>query len=62
MAYTAYCLGLRKNVTIKDPALVLMKNGRYSVKGVAQENPKYKVSRILRQDEIADAKKNLPSA
>lgn len=59
MAYTAYCLGLRKNVTIKDPKLVQMKNGRYAVKGVAEENPKYKVSRILRKDEVDGAKKSL---
>ena len=59
MAYTAYCLGLRKNVTIKDPKLVQMKNGRYAVKGVAAENPKYKVSRILRRDEVDEAKRSL---
>lgn len=59
MEFTAYCLGLRKNVTIQNPQLVVMKNGRYAVKGVAKENPKYKASRILRKDEVDKAKKEL---
>ena len=59
MEYQAYCLGLRKNVTIANPELVEMKNGRYAVKGVAKENPKYRVSRILKASEVEDAKRGL---
>jgi len=60
MEFEAYCLGLRKKVKIADPKLVLMKNGRYSVKGVAAEDKNYKVSRILKQSEVDWAKSNLP--
>lgn len=60
MEFEAYCLGLRKKVKIADPKLVQMKNGRYSVKGVAQGNSSYKVSRILKQSEVDWAKSNLP--
>lgn len=60
MNFEAYCLGLRKKVEIDNPVLVQMKNGRYSVKGVAKGNPNYRVSRILKQSELDWARSNLP--
>ena len=39
----AYSVKLRKMVTIKDPELVTLKNGRKAVRGVASEDPSSKV-------------------
>ena len=47
MELTGYCIGLRKIVKIVDPEIITMKNGRKAVKGIAEENPKYKIFRIL---------------
>ncbi|MYB48226.1 MAG: hypothetical protein F4X72_02965 [Dehalococcoidia bacterium] len=44
---TAYSFKLRKNVEIKDPKLVMLKNGRPAVRGVAEEDPDTSVFRIL---------------
>ncbi|MDE2717797.1 MAG: hypothetical protein F4Y50_13585 [Dehalococcoidia bacterium] len=44
---TAYSFKLRKNVVIKDPKLVMLKNGRPAVRGVAEEDPDTSVFRIL---------------
>lgn len=43
----AYSVKLRKMVTIKDPEVVTLKNGRKAVRGVAEEDPSNKVLRIL---------------
>ena len=43
----AYSVKLRKMVTIKDPEVVTLKNGRKAVRGVAAEDPSNKVLRIL---------------
>ena len=55
MAYTAYSVKLKKNVEIKDPELVTMKNGRKAIKGVAAEDPTQKVFRILSAAEAEKA-------
>ena len=47
MELTACSVKLRKIVTIKDPELVSMKNGRKAVRGVAAEDPSSKVFRIV---------------
>ena len=44
---TAYSFKLRKNVVISDPKLVILKNGRPAVRGVAQEDPNTSVFRIV---------------
>ena len=49
----AYSVKLRKMVTIKDPELVTLKNGRKAVRGVASEDPSSKVFRIV-SDEQAE--------
>ena len=43
----AYSVKLRKMVSIKDPELVILKNGRKAVRGVAPEDPSSKVIRIV---------------
>ena len=43
----AYSVKLRKMVTIKDPKVVTLKNGRKAVRGVASEDPSSKVLRIV---------------
>ena len=43
----AYSVKLRKMVTIKDPEIVTLKNGRKAVRGVASEDPTSKVTRIV---------------
>ncbi len=56
---TAYSVKLRKVVTIKDPELVTLKNGRKAVRGVAAEDPSSKVIRLLsdkQAEEIGDAR------
>ena len=47
MELKAYSVKLRKMVTIKDPELVTLKNGRKAVRGVASEDPSSKVLRIV---------------
>ena len=47
MELTAYSVKLRKIVTIKNPELVTLKNGRKAVRGVAAEDPSSKVIRIV---------------
>ena len=44
---TAYSFKLRKNVVISDPKLVILKNGRPAVRGVAEEDPDTAVFRIV---------------
>ena len=59
MKLTAYCVGLKKLVEIKDPELVTLKNGRKAVKGVAANNPGYRVFRILGTSEVAEVESML---
>ena len=44
---TAYSFKLRKNVVIRNPRLVILKNGRPAVRGVADEDPDTSLFRIL---------------
>ncbi len=48
---TAYSVKLRKMVTIKDPEVVTLKNGRLAVRGVAAEDPSSKVIRIINAEQ-----------
>ena len=43
----AYSVKLRKMVTIKDPEIVTLKNGRKAVRGVASEDPSSNVMRLV---------------
>ena len=43
----AYSVKLRKMVTIQNPEIVTLKNGRKAVRGVAAEDPSSKVIRIV---------------
>ncbi len=43
----AYSVKLRKMVTIKDPQVVKLKNGREAVRGVAAEDPSSNVMRLV---------------
>ena len=54
MKLTAYCVGLKKVVEIQDPELVTLKNGRKAAKGVAADNPRYRVFRILGTAELPE--------
>ena len=47
----AYSVKLRKMVTIKDPEIVIMKNGRKAVRGVASEDPTINVIRIVNAEQ-----------
>ena len=44
---TAYSVKLKKMVTIKAPELVILKNGRKAVRGVAAEDASVKVMKFL---------------
>ncbi len=50
----AYSVKLRKMVTIKDPELVTLKNGRKAVRGVAEEDPSNKVLRIVSEKQAEE--------
>ena len=56
---TAYSLKLRKMVTIRDPELVTLKNGRMAVRGVAAENPSSKVMRIVSDKQAEEVRRML---
>ena len=56
---TAYSLKLRKNVAIKDPELVTLKNGRMAVRGVAAEDPSSKVVRIVSDKQAEEVRRML---
>ena len=47
----AYSVKLRKMVTIKDPEIVTLKNGRKAVRGVASEDPTINVIRIVNSEQ-----------
>ena len=46
-----YSVKLRKMVTIKDPEIVTLKNGRKAVRGVAVEDPSSKVIRFVNAEQ-----------
>lgn len=46
-----YSVKLRKMVTIKDPEIVTLKNGRKAVRGVAAEDPSSKVIRFVNAEQ-----------
>ena len=47
----AYSVKLRKMVTIKDPEIVTLKNGRKAVRGVAEEDPSSNVMRLVNAEQ-----------
>ncbi|MCY4449848.1 hypothetical protein [Candidatus Palauibacter sp.] len=51
---TAYSVKLKKMVTIKDPEVVTLKNGRKAIRGVAEEDPSSKVIRIVSDKDAAE--------
>ncbi len=55
----AYSVKLRKMVTIKDPELVTLKNGRKAVRGVASEDPSSKVFRIVSDSQAEELRGTL---
>ena len=59
MDITGYCMGLKKVVTIVEPEIVTMKNGRKAVKGLAEEDRNYKVFKILGNEELAKVEAEL---
>ncbi len=56
---TAYSVKLRKVVAIKDPELVTLKNGRMAVRGVAEEDPSSKVTRIVSDKQAEEVRRML---
>jgi len=56
---TAYSMKLRKTVVIKDPELVTMKNGKFAVRGVAEEDPSSKVFRIVSDKQAEEIRGSL---
>lgn len=56
---TAYSVKLRKQVDIKDPELVTLKNGRKAVRGVASEDPTSKVIRMVSNEQAEEIAKML---
>jgi hypothetical protein len=57
--YKAFNLRTRQQCTIKDPEVVTMKNGRMAVRGVASDDGKTRVFRILSYEEarVLEAKR-----
>ena len=47
----AYSVKLRRMVTISNPEIVTLKNGRKAVRGVAAEDPSSKVIRIVNAEQ-----------
>ena len=56
---TAYSVKLRKVVAIKDPELVTLKNGRMAVRGVAEEDPSSRVTRIVGDKQAEEVRRML---
>jgi hypothetical protein len=48
----AYNLRTRQKCTIKEPEIVTMKNGRKAVRGIASDDGKTRVFRILKAEEV----------
>ncbi len=59
MKLTAYSVKLKKVVEIANPKIVVMKNGRKAVQGVASEDPTSKVFRILSDKDVAEVEKQI---
>ena len=57
MKLTAYSMKLKKTVEISEPEIVIMKNGKKAVRGVAAEDPTQKVFRILSDSQVAEVEK-----
>ena len=55
----AYSIKLRKMVSIKDPEVVTLKNGRKAVRGVAAEDPSNKVIRIVSDKQAEEIQRML---
>ena len=55
----AYSVKLRKMVSIKDPEIVTLKNGRKAVRGVASEDPSSKVITFLSAVQAEELQKKL---
>ena len=55
----AYSVKLRKMVSIKDPEIVTLKNGRKAVRGVASEDPSSKVITFLSAEQAEELQKKL---
>ncbi len=53
----AYSVKLRKMVTIKDPEVVTLKNGRMAVRGVASEDPSSNVVRLVSAAQAEEIRK-----
>jgi hypothetical protein len=49
----AFNLRTRQACTVKEPEIVVMKNGRKAVRGIASDDGKTKVFRILSADEAS---------
>ena len=55
----AYSVKLRRMVTIKDPEIVTLKNGRKAIRGVASEDPSSKVIRIVNEEQAEKIRASL---
>ena len=55
----AYSVKLRKMVSIKDPEIVTLKNGREAVRGVASEDPSSKVIRLVSAKQAEEIRRML---
>ena len=55
----AYSIKLRKMVSIKDPEVVTLQNGRKAVRGVAAEDPSNKVIRIVSDKQAEEIQRML---
>ncbi|MDE2861653.1 MAG: hypothetical protein OYI31_01420 [Chloroflexota bacterium] len=55
----AYSVKLRRMVTIKDPEIVTLKNGRKAVRGVAAEDPSSRVMRIVNAEQAEKIRESL---
>ena len=56
---TAYSVKLRKIVTVRDPELVTLKNGRKAVRGVAAEDPSVKVLRFVSNSQAEELSRTI---
>ncbi len=50
----AYNVKTRKKTKIKDPQLVTMKNGRKAISGIAEDDGKTKLFRMVSEDEAKE--------
>ena len=59
MKLTAYSMKLKKTVEIAEPEIVIMKNGKKAVRGVAAEDTTQKVVRIISDNQVAEIEKQI---